>query len=153
MSKPTANPFFETDFSTFADMSRLMGEFKMPTMNVEAIMSCHRKNLEAFAAVNQAAFETIQSLARRQAEWVRQSMEETAGLTNAMMSAENPEDKVIRQAEISKAAVDKCIANAREVAETVARSNNQAIETVSQRLSESLNEFRDIVKSNGKAAA
>ena len=73
-------------------------------------------------------------------------------MMNAVMSAETPEEKVIRHAEISKAAVDKCLANAREVAEVVARTNCQALETVSNRFGESVDELRDIVR-NGKAAA
>jgi phasin family protein len=129
-----------------------MGDMKMPSVNVEALMSAHRKNLETAAAVSQAAFETMQALARRQAEWVRQGFEEATSMMNAVMSAETPEEKVIRHAEISKAAVEKCMANAREVAETVARTNSQAMETVGNRLSEGLDEFRDIVR-NGKAAA
>ena len=155
MSKPAANSFFETDFSKYMDVSKMMGEFKMPSVNMEAIMACHRKNMEAFAAVNQATFETIQALTRKQAEWMRQGMEEASSVVNAIMSADTPEEKVLRHAEASKAAVDKCIANAREVAETVARSNNQAMETVSTRMSEGLNEFRDIISSqmNGRGGA
>ena len=155
MSKPGANSFFETDFSKFADMSKMMGEFKMPTVNVEAVMACHRKNLETFAAINQATFETMQALGRRQAEWLKQGMEEASAMMSAVMSAETPEEKMIKHAEVSKAAVDKCLANAREVAETVAKSNVQAMETVSNRMAEGLDEFRDIVRSqvNGRAAA
>ena len=50
---------FETDFSKYMDVSKMMGEFKMPSVNMEAIMACHRKNMEAFTAVNQAAFDSL----------------------------------------------------------------------------------------------
>jgi len=155
MSKPGANSFFETDFSKYADMSKMMGEFKMPNVNMEAIMAYQRKNMETFAAVNQATFETVQALARRQAEWLKQGMEEASAMMSAVMSAETPEEKMIRHAEVSKAAVDKCLANAREVAETVAKSHAQTMETVSNRMAEGLDEFRDIIRSqtNGRAAA
>ena len=49
MSKPAANPFFEADFSKFMDMSKMMGEIKMTSVNMEAMMSCHRKNIETAA--------------------------------------------------------------------------------------------------------
>jgi len=124
----------------------------MPNVNMEALMASHRRNMEAAVAVTQATFETFQAIARRQAEWARQGFEEATSMMNAVMSAETPEEKVIRHAEISKAAVDKCMAQAREIAETVARTNSQALETVSTRMSESLDEFRDIVRST-KAAA
>ncbi len=153
MSKPTTNPFFEADFSKMMDMSKMMGEFKMPQFNFEALMNAQRKNIEAMTAVNQAAFESIQAIARRQAELVRQGIEETTQTMNAVMSSSSPEEKVIRQAEASKAAVDKCIANAREIADTVAKCNTQAMETVSARMSEGLEELRDIIKTTPRAAA
>lgn len=146
MSKPGSNPFFEADFS------KLMGEFKMPQFNFEALMNAQRKNIEAMTAVNQAAFESFQALARRQAELLRQGLEETQQTMNAVMSSASPEEKVIRQAEASKAAVDKCMANAKEIADTLAKCNTQAMETVSNRLSEGMEELRDIIKPANRAA-
>jgi phasin family protein len=153
MSKPASNPFFEADFSKMMDMSKMMGEFKMPQFNFEALMSAQRKNIEAMTAVNQAAFEGIQAVARRQAELIRQGLEETTQTMKAVMSTSSPEEKVIRQAEASKAAADKCMANAREIADTLAKCNTQVMETVSTRMSEGLEELRDIIKTNNRAAA
>jgi len=151
MSKPGPNSFFETDFSKFMDMSKMMGEFKMPNFSAEAWMASCRRNMEVLAAVNQATFETAQALTRRQAELMRQGFEEATSLMNAVMSSETPEEKVMRHAEISKGAVDKCLANAREIADTVTKSNYQAMETLSNRMNEGLEELRDIVKTS-KAA-
>ena len=157
MSKPSTNPFFEADFSKLGDFSKLMdvskmmGEFKMPSFNFEALMTAQRKNIEAMTAVNQAAYESIQSLARRQAELVRQGFEEATSTMSAVMSSPSPEEKVIRQAEASKAAVDKCLANARDIAETITKCNTQAMEKVSARLNESVEELRDIIKTNRAA--
>jgi phasin family protein len=152
MSKPAANPFFEADFSKIMDISKMMGEFKMPGFNMDALMAAQRKNIEAMTALNQAAFESMQSIAHRQAELARQTWEDTSNLMNAIMSPPTPEEKVVRQAEASKAAVEKCMANAREIGETVAKCNYQAMETVSNRLSEGIEELRGIIRST-KAAA
>lgn len=151
MSKPAANPFFEADFSKLMDTTKLFGEFKVPGFNFEALAAAQRKNIEAITAVNQAAFESIQTIARRQAELVRQGFEESSSLLNAVMSSPTPEDKVIRQAEASKAAVDKYLANARDIGETISKYNYQAIETVSNRLNEGLEELRDIIKTTRAA--
>jgi len=151
MSKPANNPFFEADFSKFMDVSKFLGDFKVPGFNYEALLSAQRKNIEAFTSVNQAAIESFQSIARRQAELLRQGLEESTSLLNAVMSSPTPEEKVIRQAEASKAAVDKYLANARDIGETISKYNYQAMETVSTRLNEGLEELRDIIKTN-KAA-
>jgi hypothetical protein len=165
MSKPSANPFFEADFSKMMDMtkmmdmskmmdvSKMMGDMKMQAPNMEAIMSVQRRNIEAFSALGQAAFESMQALGRRQAEMVRETMQETANMMNSVMSSPSAEDKVIRQAEVSKAVVDKCIASARDISETLSKSNTQAMETVSNRLSESIEELRGIIKTTAVRAA
>jgi len=152
MSKPASSPFFEADFSKLMDMSKMMGEFKMPLCDVETMMSAYRRNMETAAAVNQAAFETFQTVMRRQADLMRLGFEEATGVMNAVMSSPTPEEKVIRHAEASKAAMDKCIAGARDIAETVSQCHSRTLETVSNRMSEGLEELRGMMK-NGKAAA
>jgi phasin family protein len=152
MSKPATNPFFEADFSKFMDMSKmgdlskLMGDFKMPAPNYEAMMATQKRNIEAFTALGQAAFESMQALARRQAELVREGIQEATSTMNAVISSPSPEEKVIRQAEASKVAVEKCLANARDITETLTKCNYQAMETVSSRLSEGLEELRGMIK-------
>ena len=146
MSKPSANPFFEIDFSKYMDMSKMMGDMKMPNMNYEALMTACRRNIEVMTAVNQAAFESMQSLIRRQSELARQNFEEITGMMNTLMACPTPEEKVMRQAEASKIAVDKCMANAREIAEVVAKCNYQAMQTVSARMNEGLEELRCMIK-------
>lgn len=153
MSKPAANPFFEIDFSKFADFTKMAQDFKAP-FSMEPLLAAQRRNIEAFTAVNQAAYESMQSLARRQADLVRQSVEDATSLVSALMSSPaSPEEKVLRQAEASKAVVEKCIANARDVAETLNKCNTQAMEVVSSRLSESLEELRGMMKSRQQNAA
>ncbi|MDE1901363.1 MAG: phasin family protein [Alphaproteobacteria bacterium] len=124
----------------------------MPQFNTEAFLTAQRKNIEACTALSQAVSESFQSLWRRQGEAVRQMMEEASQTVNAIMSCPTPEDKVIRQAEAGKVAVEKCLANVRDIAETVAKCNNQALETVNTRMNEGLDELRCIVKSRSHAA-
>lgn len=182
MSKPFTNPFFEADMSKMFDMSnfdmsamskmfdmsklmdsgkmfdmtKTMGNMKMPSMplfDIEALMALQRKNIEALSAMNQAASEAMMALWRRQADSYRQMMEEAVQMVQAVMACKTPEDKAIKQAEVSKAAMDKYIANLRDASETIARCNTQAMETVGSRVNESLNEMANLVKSNATADA
>lgn len=146
MPQSPINPFFETNFSKYADFSKALGDFKVPTFSYEAFSATMRKNLETVASINQATFETMQSLTRQQAEVVRQGLEEAAALMNSIMSCPTPEEKVVKQAEVSKAAIDKCITNAREIADTISKCNSKALETVSNRMNESIEELRGIMK-------
>jgi phasin family protein len=151
MSKPFTNPFFEADMSKLFDMSKFdmskMGaDMRMPHFDIEALFNQQRRNVEAFTALAQAATESFQSLWRRQADACRQMVEEQAQTAQAIMACPSAEEKVIKQAEASKAALEKCLANMRDIAETISKCNGQAIETVNLRLNEGLDELRGIIK-------
>lgn len=151
MSKPFTNPFFEADMTKLFDMSKITGEMRMPQFDIEAAMTLQRRNMEAYTAVSQAVLETFQALWRRQADLGRQAFEEATQTVNAIVSCPTPEEKVIKQAEASKIAMDKCLANVRDISETISKCNNQALETVSTRMNEGLNELRGIIKSSRAA--
>lgn len=170
MSKPAANPFFaanpflETDYSKFmdvskfadfskladmskfADASKAFGDFKVPAFNMDALIACQKKNIETLTAANQAAFEGLQAVARRQAELVRQNFEATAGAVQSMLSSPNPADRVSKQAEVTKSTVERSIANLKELSDLISRSQCQTIETVGNRVCESIDEMQGILK-------
>jgi phasin family protein len=73
-------------------------------------------------------------------------MEECTQTMQAIMSCPSPEEKVIKQAEASKMAMEKCLANVRDITETLAKCNTQALETVSTRMNEGMDELRGIIK-------
>ena len=65
----TRNPF--ADF----DLTKMMGQFKMPGIDANAMVRAGRKNMEALVAANQLAAEGLQTVARRQAEIMRENVE------------------------------------------------------------------------------
>lgn len=132
----SGNPFL--DF----DISKALGDFKVPGLDVDAILASQRKNIEAVTAANQLAIEGLQAVLRRQAEILRASVEESSNYVNQVVAAGTPEEKAAKQAELAKAAFEKALANARELAELVAKSNTEAAEILSKRVSESLDEVK-----------
>lgn len=136
MAKTTGNPFLDIDVTKF------MGDYKVPGVDVDSLMASQRKNIEAVTAANQLAVEGLQAVIRRQAEILRQSLEEGSALMSDLMTAGSPEDKAAKQADIVKASFEKALSNARELAELVAKSNTEAAEILSKRFSESLDELK-----------
>lgn len=136
MSKTSAYPFIDLD------VSKLMAEFKIPGVDVDAILASQRKNIEAVTAANQLAIEGFQAVVRRQAEILRQTMEEAGPLVTDLMGVGSPQDKVAKQAEVVKSAFEKALANMKELAEMVAKSNTEAANVISKRVSESLEELK-----------
>ena len=136
----TPNPLFDMD------VTKLLGELKMPGVDVEAVMSSQRKNVEALTKANQLVIEGMQALARRQAEIVRGGIEEAQTLMRDMSQAHSPEERVAKHAEAAKAALEKALANARELAEIMARSGNEAVDVINRRIGEGLDEVKHLAK-------
>ncbi|MBB5465007.1 hypothetical protein HDG32_001101 [Paraburkholderia sp. CI2] len=57
--------------SIFAEYTKVFGQFKLPGVDVGKILESRRKDIEALAEANTAAFVGVQSLARKQAEIMR----------------------------------------------------------------------------------
>ena len=144
-TKPTGNPFFDADFS------KVLGDFKMPGVDVDSILSAQRKNIEALTAANQLAIEGLQAVLRRLAEIVRQSLDEAGNAAGEVIAAGSPEDKAAKQAELVKAAFEKSLSNIRELAEMVAKSNTEAADVLAKRVSEGLEEVKTAI-AGAKAA-
>jgi phasin family protein len=144
MAKNT--PFFDIDVTKLMDISKLTADYKLPGVDMDQLLVAQRKNIEALTAANQLAFEGMQAVLRRQTEILRQSMEQASSMVTELMAAGAPEDKVAKNAELAKVAFEKALANMRELAEMVAKSNAEAAEVISKRVSESLDELKVAVQ-------
>ena len=140
-NQPT--PFWEMD------ISKMVGDFKLPGVDMESLLAAQRKNIEALTAANRLALEGVQAVAQRQAEILRQTMEETSKMVSDLMAAGTPEDRVAKQADLMKSAFEKALANMRELAEMIAKSNTEAAEVISKRVSENLEEIKSMAKKPG----
>jgi phasin family protein len=135
-ARNSGNPFLDLDFSKMAT------EFRVPGLDVEGLMASQRRNVEALSAANQLALEGVQAVMRRQAEIVRQMMDEARGMMTELMTTGAPEEKVAKQAELFKTTFEKTVSNMKELSEMVAKSNTEAAETLAKRVSESLEEMK-----------
>lgn len=124
------------------DLTKFLGDFKVPGVDFESIIASQRKNIEAVTAANQLAVEGLQAVLRRQAEIIRQSIEEATALVGDLTAVTAPEEKAAKQAELAKTAFEKALANVKELSELVAKSNTEAADILAKRVSESLDELK-----------
>ncbi len=115
-------------------------------MDTNLFLEMQRKNVEAFAAANKIALEGVQTVARRQVEIMRDSMKEAGDAVSAINAAKTVEEKVAKQAEATKAAYLKGVADMRELSELGAKSGQEAFEVLNARVTEGLDEFGKQVK-------
>jgi phasin family protein len=134
------NPFLEMD------VTKLLGEFKLPGVDLEKLAAAQRKNVEALTSANQLAAEGFQAIARRQAEILRQTLEQAGSTMRDLMDQSAPEDRMAKQTELAKTAFETALANMRELAEMVTKANSEAFDVINRRVSESLDELKDMIK-------
>ena len=132
------------------DMSKMFGNFSMPNVDMKAVMDSQRKNMEALTAANKVALEGMQAVFKRQAEIIKQSIEESTAATKSMTNGGSPQDAVAKQTDLTKAAFEKALTNARELSEIVTRANGEAVDLLNKRFSMMLDEFKNAVAKGKK---
>ncbi|TDH58704.1 phasin family protein [Dankookia rubra] len=129
---------------------KMLSEFRMPGMpDVEALASAQRRNLEALSAANRVALEGAQAVARRHMEILQSSMTEMTEAMKAFGSQESPQAKAARQAEMLKGAYEKAVANMKEVADLIQKSNQEALGLLNKRFTEAMDEVKTLVAKKG----
>ena|SRR5665213_2027487 len=130
---------------SFLDLRKMMGEWRVPNLDLDALAQTQRKNMEAFTQANKLALEGTQAWMKRNMELARQSMEDLSTMMSDMTkSSGSMEDRMARQAEFSKKAIEKGIANFRDLTEMVTKANTDAFGVLSKRVTESLEEVREL---------
>jgi phasin family protein len=127
------------------DVRRLMSEWKLPNFDVEAIAQSQRRNIEALTQANQLALEGTQAVMRRNLELARQSMEDFQAMLSDFAKANGSmEDRIARQAEFSKKAIEKGLANFRDLTDLMTKANADAMNVLAKRVSEGFDEVREL---------
>ena len=139
------NPFANVDITKF-DVTKMMEEIKLPGVDFNTLMEAQRKNIEAVMEANKVALEGIQSIAKRQAEMLTESMTAASEAARQLSGAKNPQEMATKQAELSREAFEKALENMRELAELVGKSNSNAFEVMNNRFNESLHELKGLVE-------
>ena len=138
------------DFSQFqAEFTRWMSDFgktfangKAPSVDLEGLFAAQRKNFEALTAANQLAFEGVKAVAQRQAEVARGAVEEFSKVAKELSVPASAEEKLTKQAEMAKSAFEHALLTMRDMTVTLQKSNNQAIDVLTKRVTDSFDEVK-----------
>jgi phasin family protein len=129
------------------DVMKIFADFRMPGVpDVEALAAAQRKNLEALSAANRVALEGAQAVARRHMEILQQSASELTEAFKALGEQQSPQAKTARQAELLKAGYEKAVANMKELADLIQKSNSEAVGLLNRRFTEALDEVKALAQ-------
>ena len=133
-----------------ADMMKMLAEWRLPGLpDVEQLAAAQRRNFEALSAANKVALEGAQAVARRHMEILQQSTSEMTQAMQSMAGAQDPQARATKQAELLKAAYERAVANMREVADLIQKSNSEALSLLNQRFTEAMEEVKTMTAKKG----
>jgi phasin family protein len=147
MSNTPQFPFFENEFV------KAMTQFRVPSVDVEMMITAQRKNVEAFTAANRLAIEGIQAVMRRQLEIFRQTVEESSRTLKDMATTSQPNERMSKQVEMLRAAYDHALSNMNELTDMLHKSNAEAAELIRTRVSDALAEVKKTVTKKAEKPA
>lgn len=128
------------------DMMKMFADVRLPAMpDMAALAAAQRRNLDALSAANRVALEGAQAVARRHMEIMQASMADmTQAMTGMATPAADPKEAAARQIEALKAAYEKAVANIREVADLIQKSNGEALALLNARFAEAMEEAKQM---------
>ena len=131
-----------TSDTGFFDMTKAFAEFRLPGLDVEAVVTTQRKNLEALTQANQLAAEGVRALAQRQVEIAQQAFQETSALLREWTQPGAPEERLARNVEAVKQAFETGLATARELNEMTTKASTDVFSVITRRMSQGFDELR-----------
>ena len=126
-----------------AEFSNTLKQYKLSGIDLDSLVAGQKKNLEALTSANRVAFEGLQAVAKRQAEILQETMNEASKAVDQLSKTGSPPEIAAKQAELTKSAFERALANMRELAEMVSKANQEATNTVNARISASLDEIKE----------
>ena len=122
--------------------SKLGHDLKMPEVDIEAILSHHRKNLEALEKSAKASASGASAVMNRQREMLQKTMQEVTEMAHSFRAPGNPQEMMAKQADFAKRSFEAAVKNAGEMSELVKKSSADSIEILRARIRESMEEIR-----------
>ena len=129
------------------EFTRMFSQMKLPGVpDLGTVVATHQRNMEAMSAANRVAMEGAQAVARRNMEIMQQSMAELTEGMQALATAEGPQAKAAKQAEMLKQAYEHAVANMQELRDLIQHSNAEALALINQRFVEAMDEVKALAE-------
>jgi phasin family protein len=122
--------------------SRFGSDMKLPKMDVEAVLSHHRRNLEALEKSARAAAAGATTVMAKQREALQETLGEFAEMARSYGGPGNSQDFMSKQAEFARKSFEAAVKNAGEVSEIVRKSGSEALDILRERMEEAMKEVR-----------
>ena len=141
----------ERGMAGMSELHRMFTDMKLPGMGgMDLVVQAQKRNMEVLAAANRVALEGAQAVAKRYAEIMQQTAADMTEAMRGMASPESPQARAAKQAELLKVGYERAVANIKELADLIQRSNGEALSMLNTRFTEALEEVKQLAAQGGK---
>ena len=142
MSKATT-----TDFTNpFGNLDELLEQFKVPGVDVNAIIESRRKDMDALIAANQATAAAMQKVAMKQTEILTQALQAAQESAQALAKGVGGAIDPMKQADLTRKAYEKALADMKEVGEIAQKAQTTAMSGITARAQQSVQELTKLMQ-------
>jgi phasin family protein len=128
------------------DFIKTMEQFKVPGIDMAAIMEARRKDFDALTAANQTALQGMQTLGEKQAEIFRTTLTELQSLMQQLTQSGSAAEKTAKTSEVVQQALQKALANMKELAEAGYKAQADTFAVISRRVQENIQEVKTLLQ-------
>lgn len=123
-----------------------LASLNVPGVNMDALVSSQRQNVEALSAANYAAMEGIKAVGEWQMKILQETMQELTAAIGGLAKVGSPQQMVAVETELAKKAFETAVSKMRELAAIMTSANEQATDAIVRRVPRSLDEIREVLK-------
>ena len=134
----------------FADFTRMMEQFRLPGVDMSAVIEARRKDIEALTEANRLAYEGMQAIVRTQQEIFAQTMQQLQAAAQQYGTAGNPAEAMARHSEFVQQQLHQALENMRALAETAQKAQAEALAVISQRAEQNVQEAGEMLQPKTK---
>ena len=124
----------------FGDLTKMLEQFKVPGVDMSALVESRRKDIEAIVDANKTAYESMQQLARKQTEMLTRAMQDIQEAASAGISDPS------KQTEVARNACLKALDDIKDLAEIARKSQADAMENITQRANAHMDEIKKMLQ-------
>ena len=142
MSKATTPDFT----NPFGNLDELLKQFKVPGVDVNAIIESRRKDMDALIAANQATAAAMQKVAMKQTEILTQALQAAQESAQALAKGVSGAIDPMKQADLTRKAYEKALADMKEVGEIAQKAQTTAMSGITARAQQSVQEMTKLMQ-------
>lgn len=140
-----------TEFDSLAEsikdqVTKMMERFKLPEVDVQALVESQRKDIEAMSKAAQLSADGAAAVSQRQLEIFQATSEHVSAMLRDMKLSNQ------QQGDLAKKAFESALAGTRELAEITAKSNEEVFGVVKQRMVENFERMRSVFQAGQNKA-